>query len=116
MLSREDSVRLRHMLDAAIEATVFVEGKDRASLNNERVLALALLKLLEIVGEAARNVSDQLRQSSPQIPWKQITGTRDRLAHGYFDVDLDIIWAIVTNDLPPLIVELKNLTASHETR
>lgn len=52
-------------------------------------------------------MSEEFRQGTPQIPWKQIAGTRDRLIHGYFDVDLDIVWSIVKNDLPDLIAELQ---------
>ncbi|MFY9610481.1 MAG: HepT-like ribonuclease domain-containing protein [Blastocatellia bacterium] len=71
------------------------------------MFSLAMVRLLEIVGEAARHTSEEFRQGTPQIPWKQIAGTRDRLIHGYFDVDLDIVWAIVINDLPSLIAELE---------
>jgi uncharacterized protein with HEPN domain len=66
------------------------------------MFALALVRLLEIIGEAARRVSVGLRESHPEIPWAEIAGTRDRLIHGYFDVDLDIVWGIVTQDLPAL--------------
>ncbi len=68
--------------------------------------SLALVRLLEIIGEAAKGISEGLRQQYPEIPWKQIAGTRDRLIHGYFDVDLDIIWSIVAHDLPILIAGL----------
>ena len=62
--------------------------------------ALAVIRLFEIIGEAARNLSQEIRDNHPEIAWKQITGTRDRLIHGYFDVDLDIIQTILTRDLP----------------
>ena len=65
-----------------------------------------LVRLLEIVGEASKKVSEEIRQRYPEIPWKQIAGTRDRLIHGYFDVDLDIIWSIVADDLLILIAKL----------
>lgn len=106
MLNPEDLVRLRHMLDAAQKAVEFSEGRTRNDLDSDEMLALALVRLLEIVGEAAKKVSEELRQRYPEIPWKQIAGTRDRLIHGYFDVDLDIIWSIVADDLLILIAEL----------
>ncbi len=94
------------MLDAARKAVEFSEGRTRNDLDSDEMLALALVRLLEIVGEAAKKVSEELRQRYPEIPWKQIAGTRDRLIHGYFDVDLDIIWSIVADDLLILIAKL----------
>jgi uncharacterized protein with HEPN domain len=67
--------------------------------------------LLEILGEAARVVSDTTRDRYPTIPWRQIAGTRDRLIHGYEAVDIDIVWAIVTTDLPALIAEVEEVLA-----
>ena len=114
MPSSEDSVRLRHMLDAARRAVQFAQGRDRADLDGDLMFSLAMVRLLEIIGEASKYVAEEFRQSTPQIPWKQIGGTRDRLIHGYFDVDLDIVWTIVTNDLPVLVQELEKVI-SHDT-
>ena len=105
----KDEVRLRHMLDAARKATEFAKGRERFELDKDEKLMLALVHLLEILGEAARGVSLDFRQRYPQVPWKKIAGTRDRLVHGYFDVDLDIVWQIVTTQLPPLISELERI-------
>jgi len=106
-MSNEDAVRLRHMLDAARRAMDFTQGRVRSDLESDEQLSLALVRLLEILGEAARNVSEDLRNDYPDIPWRQIAGTRDRLIHGYFDVDLDIVWQIVSNDLPVLAAQLE---------
>ena len=107
MLRTEDIVRLRHMLDAARKAVEFTEGYGRTDLDKDEKLALSLVRLLEILGEAAKNVSEQCRQKYPAIPWRQIAGTRNRLIHGYFDIDLDVVWKIVSADLPPLIARLE---------
>ena len=72
-------------------------------------LTFAIVRLIEIIGEAAKNVSDEVRQKNPDIPWKEIAGTRDRLVHGYFDVDLEIVGKIITKDLPDLIVLLEKI-------
>jgi len=110
----DDSVRLRHMLDAARKAVQFTEGRTRRDLDTDERLSLSLVRLIEVIGEAARYVSVQLRDAHPQIPWRQIAGARDRLIHGYFDVDLDVVWAIVTADLPVLIAELEKMSGVQE--
>ena len=71
--------------------------------------ALAVVRLLEIIGEAARVVSTEFRDANPEIPWPQIVGLHNRLIHGYTDVDWDVLWDIVTNDLPKLIGALQDL-------
>ena len=107
MSKAEDIVRLRHMLDAAQKAIVFIHNCTRVDLDKDEKLALSLTRLLEILGEAAKSVSDHCREENPLIPWRQIAGTRDRLIHGYFDVDLDIVWKIISTDLPVLVEHLK---------
>jgi uncharacterized protein with HEPN domain len=107
MSKREDRVRLQHMLDASRQAVTFVQGRQRGDLDSDLQLTLALTRLVEIVGEAAKNVSDEERQRHPAIPWRPIAGTRDRLAHAYFDVDLDQLWQIVAVDLPSLVPVLE---------
>ena len=76
------------------------------------MLSLALVRLLEIIGEAARGVSASLREKHPEVAWSQMSGMRDRLIHGYFDVNLDVVWRTVTEDLRPLIAELENIPNS----
>ncbi len=102
-------VRVRHMLDFARKAVEFNRGKDRSDLDKDEMLAMATVHLIEMLGEASRTVSDMLQEKHPEIPWGPISGTRNRLAHGYIDVDLDIIRTIVTRDLPPLIHQLQRI-------
>lgn len=97
------------MLDAAEEAQLFAQGKQRTDLDTDRLLTHALTRVLEIVGEAAARISQQTRDSHSGIPWQQIVGLRNRLIHGYDQVDLNILWAIIQNDLPPLIAGLKQI-------
>ncbi len=104
---KEATVRLRHMLDYARRAVQFTKGKNRSDLDNNVMLAMATIHAIEIIGEAVKTISEELRGRYPEIPWDSIIGTRNRLAYGYIDVDLDIIWTIVTKDLPPLIKQLK---------
>ena len=98
-----DAVRLRHMLDAAHEAMAFAQGKTRLDLDTDRQLVLALVKEMEIVGEAACQLSDETTEEIPGIPWADIVGMRHRLVHAYFDINLDILWTSVRQDLPELV-------------
>lgn len=109
-----DRVRVQHMIDAARQAVEFTTGRSRDDLVADAMLRLALTRLLEILGEAAKHVSPATRALAPAIPWRQITGTRDRVAHGYFEVNLDIVWRVVTAELPTLLPELERLLAGLE--
>ncbi|WP_242333289.1 DUF86 domain-containing protein [Anaeromyxobacter sp. SG66] len=99
----DDVIRLRHMLDAAREAMSFAAGRSRGDLERDRMLVLAIVKDVEIIGEAAARVSPAMQASHPEIPWAQIIATRNRLIHAYFDVDLQVVWDTVTDDLPQLV-------------
>ncbi len=107
MLPRDPGPRLRHMVDHAKEAVAMVEGKGRTDLDRDRQLNLALVRLLEIVGEAASRVPEDIRSLYPQVPWVQIVSLRNRLIHGYDAVDFDVLWRILKDDLPPLITALE---------
>lgn len=107
----DDNIRIRHILDAAREAVAFAKGRSRADLDSDRKLNLSLVRLLEIIGEAARGISQEFRDSHPDLPWKSMVGMRDRLIHGYFDINLDVVWETVTEDLPPLIAQLEKIIA-----
>lgn len=99
----DDQTRLRHMLDAARDAIDMARGQQRTDLDTDRKLRLSLVRLLEVLGEAAKGVSPDLRERHPGVPWRKIMGMRDRLIHGYFDVNLDVVWQTVTEDLPDLV-------------
>ncbi|MCY4043246.1 MAG: DUF86 domain-containing protein [Candidatus Dadabacteria bacterium] len=103
----KDDVRLRHMLDAACEALSFAKGKNRNDLDTDRMLALSLVKCIEIVGEAAKQITEETAKKSPSIKWKKIKGMRNRLVHAYFDINLDVLWQTVEEDLPKLVEQLE---------
>jgi len=109
MRPRDDTVLLRDMLDYARRASDAVVGKTRADLDNDDVLAAALERFVEVIGEAAGRLTNETRDASPQVPWKEIVALRNRLVHGYFAVDRDILWTIVEDDIPKLIDALEEL-------
>jgi len=113
-MQKDDLIRLKHMLDAAKEARSFASGKKRSDLDNNRQLTLALVKDIEIIGEASSKVSQETRTKYPAIPWLDIINMRNRLIHAYFDIDLVIVWDTVTKDLPPLVTELEKIVRFEE--
>jgi len=111
MSQHDDAVRLRHMLDAARKALSLTAGRTRAQVEGDEIGQLALARLLEIVGEAAGKVSPGFRAAHPELPWVEMGGLRNRLAHAYFDIDLDVLLDVVTTDLPPLIKQVEAILA-----
>ena len=98
-----DDVRLRHLIDAAETAVRFTRDRTRSDLDDDEMLVLALTKLVEIVGEAAKQVTADTRAGLPDVPWSAAARMRDRLVHHYFDIDLDVLWSTVQSDLPALL-------------
>lgn len=97
------------MLDHAREAIELMQGKTRQSLDKDRLLQLSLVRLVEIVGEAAGRVTETTQALHAHIPWREITGMRHRLIHGYDFVDYDILWQTIKEDLPVLIRQLEEI-------
>lgn len=108
---RRDEERLQDMLEAAREAVNLLGGRSADDLRSDRTLSLALLKLIEIVGEAAGSVTAAKRGALPGIPWNEAIATRNRLIHGYFSIDVQIVADTVRLDFPPLIAALEEATA-----
>ncbi len=100
---------IRDMLDHAREAVSLSHGRSRNDLDSDRLLNLSLVRLLEIIGEAANRVPKDIQDTHSEIPWSQIIGLRHRLIHGYGSIDFDVIWRIVAEDLPPLIAALEKI-------
>lgn len=113
MTRHDDTVALRHMRDHAAEAVAMAQGRQRSDLDRDRQFSLALIKLVEIVGEAAARLSAETRAKAPDVPWKLIIGTRNRFVHGYDQVEFDVLWRIVTNELPGLIDRLSTMISSY---
>lgn len=113
-MKKSDLIRVRHMLDAAKEALSHAKGRTRKDLDTDRQLTHSLIRPIEVIGEAAANITKEFRQRNAQIPWSNIISMRNRLIHVYFDINLDRVWDTVTDDLPPLIVEPERIVASDE--
>jgi uncharacterized protein with HEPN domain len=109
MSNRDPEIALRQILSHAREAVDICQGKTRSDLDTDRLLNLALTRLIEILGEAANRVPDSIQTKYPDFPWLQMIGAHNRLIHGYDSVDFDILWTLVTSDLPLLIKRLENI-------
>ena len=108
-LPARDAALLLDMLLAARDARSFVEGLDETAFRASRLHQNAVIRSLEVIGEAAGQVSADTQAAHPQIPWRDITGMRHRLIHGYGEVRLDIVWTVVREHLDPLLLELRRL-------
>jgi len=109
MSHRDDTLYLGHMFDAGrwIQQRLVAVTKDQFDSNMD--LRLAVTHQLQVIGEAARCVSETARQASPGIPWRLITGMRHRIVHDYVNVDFETVWSTATQDIPPLVAELAKL-------
>jgi uncharacterized protein with HEPN domain len=99
---RSDSERLADILDAVQRIRRHVKVGDRHRFKEDEVLQSAVLRWFEIIGEASRGLTEQFRNEHPEVAWREIFGLRNRVTHGYFDIDLDIVWNTIMNDLPVL--------------
>lgn len=108
MLNR-DHVRFQHMLDASQAAVSHLSGKSRKDLDHNRLLLNGIVRELEILGEAASQVSSTVREQFSFLPWREMIGLRNRLIHAYFDVNNQAIWLVVKESLPPLIDQLEQI-------
>lgn len=113
MSQRDDRVPMRHMLDHAREAVALLAGCERSEVEGNRVLQLALTRLIEVVGEAAGRVSREGQEAHPEIPWRDAVTMRNRLIHGYDVIDYLRVWDTVALDLPPLIAALEKALVAH---
>jgi len=114
-MPKDDLVYVGHMMERAEKACALVWDKNRSAYDRDEVLHLALTHLVQPVGEADRHVSQTFCDDHPQIPWRAVVGMRHKVVHDYMNVDEDILWDTVTNELPPLIEDLKKILLPEES-
>lgn len=97
------------MLEATSEAMNFVAPHTREEFDQDRRLQFAVVRCIEIVGEAASRVSVEFRNAHEEIPWARIVSTRNRLIHAYFEIDMEVVWRTATQELPSLAERLTHI-------
>ena len=107
MPPKEDLNRLYHMWEAGREAVGYARGRTRQDLETDRPLTHSLVRCMEIIGEAASKISPEFRNAHPEIEWADMIGMRNRLIHAYFNINLNIVWRTVNEELPRLIAEIE---------
>ena len=106
-MNERDELRLRHIADAADRIASFLSGQQREAFLANRMLQDAVIRNLEIVGEACVNLTPEIRDAHPDVPWQQASAIRNRLVHGYFDVDLGVVWRTALESVPPFAAQIR---------
>jgi uncharacterized protein with HEPN domain len=106
---KKDEPYLRHILDAISDIEKFTKDISKDSFLQNREKQYAVIRAMEIIGEAAKNVSPRLRTKYPQIPWKTAAGMRDKLIHGYFGVNLERVWQVIVDNLPDFKNQIRTI-------
>lgn len=108
-MQRDETVYLRHILDSIARIELYLQGIDEAAFQEHNMVQDAVIRQLEIVGEAVKQLSPELCNEHPQIPWSDIARMRDKLIHGYFGVDIAVVWLTTQDDLPVLKAAVNNM-------
>jgi uncharacterized protein with HEPN domain len=108
----EDRIRILHMIEAAEAMAQFMDGRSREDLDRDRILLFAVVRAVEVFGEAASRVSAEARDATPDVPWGAIVAMRNRLIHGYFETDPALVWVTATVEIPELVPRLRTLAGS----
>jgi len=108
-MSRDEAVYLKHVLDAISRIEEYVQGIEETDFKQNYLIQDGVIRQLEIIGEAVKRISNEIRLKYQNIPWQDIAGTRDKLIHQYFGVDIEKVWVMVKEDIPVLKREVSEI-------
>ena len=103
---KDDSFYIDHILNSINRILAYISGKDKDYFDRDQITQDAVVRQLEIIGEATKRVSNEFRTKYPDIPWSDMAGMRDVLIHDYIDVDFEVVWKTASEDIPHLKVLL----------
>lgn len=106
-MTKDNGVFLKHILENITLIEKNIKDIDFNNFVKNKTIQDAIVREIEIIGEAAKNISEDLKNNHPEIPWRKISGMRDKIVHEYFDIDLEIVWKTIQNDLPVFKNKLK---------
>ena len=108
-MKKDDSIYLAHILESLTKVILYIEGISYDAFLSDEEKQDAVIRKIEVAGEATKRLSEEFRDKHPQIPWRAMAGMRDKLIHDYIDVDLDTVWETATHDIPNLLREIKTI-------
>ncbi|HUS48748.1 MAG TPA: DUF86 domain-containing protein [Candidatus Paceibacterota bacterium] len=113
---KDDLAFIKHLLDSINAIEEFSKNMNKDKLMSDRLKRSAIVREIEIIGEAVKNISESLKNKHPEIEWKEIVGTRDKMIHHYFGVDLNIVWDIIKINLPDLKIKILRIKRDMDSK
>ena len=101
-MKKKDIIYIKHIRDAIELISVYTKDLNSTDFNSKVIIQDAVIRRIQVIGEAVKNVSQSFKEKYNEIPWKKIAGMRDKIIHGYFNVDIDIVWKVIVKDIPIL--------------
>jgi len=111
-VTRDPKIFLGHILESIDRILEYTKNLDEDSFADDDKVQDAVLRRIQIIGEAVKNLPEDLRAAHPQVPWRRIAGTRDKVVHDYFGIDIELVWIVVESQLPGLAVDIRSILDS----
>jgi len=108
-MKKDPLIFIKHILESICKIEAFSKNLSKKTLSKNELKQYAIIRAIEVIGESVKNLPDSLKNKYPNVPWKEIAGTRDKMIHHYFGVDLNIVWDIISKEIPKLKEDIKDI-------